>query len=342
MKRAGHLYSSVCSYENLYQAFKKAVRGKRYSPGVPEFYFDLENKLLELQKQLEQKIYDPSPYQYFMIYDPKERQISVAPFRDRVIHHALCKVIEPIFEASFISDTYACRKGKGPHQAVRRAQDFSRENGFYLKGDIKKYFASINHDIILDLLKRKIKDREVIELCAKILKVGGQGGEGEGLLAQGLPIGNLTSQFWANLYLSPFDHYLKEVERKRYYLRYMDDFIIFDDSKEELISLLKRIESFLAHRLRLKLKKKAVFINRTSLGVPFLGFRIFPGLIRIRRENLKRFKKKLSQNQRLYQQDLIGLDHLVHSTQGLIGYTILSNSHRLRQKIFVTTQVDRL
>jgi retron-type reverse transcriptase len=216
----------------------------------------------------------PGKYRYFTITGPKPRVIAVAPFRDRVVHHALINILEPVFEKRFIYDSYATRKGKGVHKAIARAQSFLRKNPWYLKMDIRQYFASIHHETLIRLIHRVIKDPFIMELCGAIIGMaaGPDGVKGEA----GLPIGNLTSQFFANVYLNAFDHYVQEVLRIPAYLRYMDDFCIFTKEKETVKRYKPVMEQFLRDTLKLETKPAATMINNRLHGLPFLGSASIP------------------------------------------------------------------
>lgn len=214
MKTYNHLFQRICSYENLLNAARKAQRGKRFQTEVAYFNFHLEKELYRLQEELQTQMYRPGTYHEFYIYEPKLRKISAAPYRDRVVHHALCNVIEPIFDRTFIFDSYACRKGKGTHKAVNRFTDFSRKNSYVLKCDIKKYFPSIDHAILKTLFRRKIRDAQVLWLMDLIVDGSNLQEyvydyfEGDDLLIpltrkRGIPIGNLTSQFFAKVGMPP-------------------------------------------------------------------------------------------------------------------------------------------
>jgi retron-type reverse transcriptase len=222
MKTYKHLYPLITHFDNLHLAFKKAARGKRSRADVAGFEFDLERELLELQSELETQSYKPGQYFNFRIHDPKPRLISAAPFRDRVVHHALCNIIEPIFERRFVYDSYACRVGKGTHAALDRAQHFARRYPYVLKCDLEHFFPSMDHQILKAQLARLIADPPTLALAGKILDSGAgihaddyepRYFPDDNLLAanrpRGLPIGNLTSQFWANVYLDPLDHFVK-------------------------------------------------------------------------------------------------------------------------------------
>lgn len=285
MKRIGNLFDQFCAFSNLLAAAKRARRGTRLNGETAGFMVRLEYELLRLQEELHTLSYQPRPYRYFEIFDPKHRTISVAAFRDRVVHHALVAVLEPVFERIFIPDSYATRKEKGTLRAVSRAQQLIRHNRWFLKSDIEHYFDSIDHDILLGLLQHKIKDKRLLEIAERIIRNGG-------LAGKGLPIGNLTSQFFANVYLHPLDYFVQYELGFRAYIRYMDDFVLFHAEKERLKTVRPLIENFLNHRLRLRLKPSATYLNSASNGLSFLGLRIFPGMIRIRPENGRRMMRR--------------------------------------------------
>ncbi|MDM8550051.1 reverse transcriptase/maturase family protein [Desulfobacterales bacterium HSG2] len=329
MKRKGYLFEEIITFENLYEAFRKAYSGSGRTGETCRFNFNLENELLQLKTEIETERYKPARYRYFKIFDPKERQISVAPFRDRVVHHALVRVIEPVFERSFIFDSYATRVGKGTHRAVERAQKFLRKNFWYLKTDVEKYFDSVDHDILLKLIRRKIKDEKVIRLTEKIIRNSDRSRD----LAhgKGLPVGNLTSQFFANVYLDPLDHFIKDRLGVKCYIRYMDDMVISSDSKDDLRDLLKIKETFLAENLELRLNPKATRLNNCLHGLPFLGFMIFPNLKRIRKENLKRVKKRLRQRKNEFEAGIITEEQFAMSVRSVFEHVRFADTYRLRR-----------
>jgi len=205
MKRKGYLFEKLCSFDNLRKSFKKAFKGSGKTKEACRFYFHLESELWKLENELKTGAYRPAKYRLFKIFDPKERTISVAPFRDRVVHHAAVQIIEPIFEPTFIFDSYATRKNKGTHKAIKKAGKLLKASFWYYKADISKYFDSVNHDILLELLQKKIKDSRLLNLLEIIIRNTGS--------IKGLPIGNLTSQFFANVYLNPLDHFVKDDQR---------------------------------------------------------------------------------------------------------------------------------
>jgi len=333
LKRVGHLFPDVCAFENLYQAFKKAYQGSGGTFEACRFRFYLEGELLKLKRELESETYQPGQYRYFTIHDPKERTISVAPFRDRVVHHALVGVLEPVIDRRFIYDTYANRKAKGTRRAVRRAQDFSRHYRYYLKTDVAKYFDSIDHHVLLDILARSVKDRQVIALVSRIAANSDRSrGRDEG---KGLPIGNLTSQFFANLYLDPLDHHVKDESGCRAYVRYMDDMVFFSNCGDDLKKMRVRVQVFLADRLRLRLKESATLLNTTAHGLPFLGFRIFPGTIRVRQENLRRLKKNMKRRLADYESGGMDEEEFGRSLRSMFEHLSFADSHGLRRRMLV-------
>ena len=245
MKRHGNLWPRMISFRNLLLASHKAKRGKRFRPSVAEFEFRLEPELLRLQEELRDKTYRPGNYRSFYIYEPKKRLISAAPYRDRIVHHALTGILEPIFEPTFIYDSYACRRGKGTHAAVDRCQQFARQFRYVLKADIRKFFPSMDHEILKERIARKIKDPGVLWLAALLIDHSNPQEPvfdwfaGDDLFTpserrRGTPIGNQTSQFFANVYLDPLDHFVKERLGIKGYVRYVDDFLLFSDDRRQL------------------------------------------------------------------------------------------------------------
>ena len=323
MKRYGQLFDDFTCFSNLFSAYKKARKGAVGKPSTQQFSFQLEPALLELQQELINGRYKPSAYRYFKIFDPKERIISVASFKDRVVHHALINILEPIYERCFIYDSYATRKEKGTHLAINRAQALLKGYPWFLKTDIDKYFDSINQGILMALLNRKIKDQRLLEVAQAIIENGGANGVG-------LPIGNLTSQFFANVYLNPFDHFVKQQLGVKY-VRYMDDFVLFSKNKEELKSHKKAIEDYLAEQLKLCLKEKATFLNQAQNGLTFLGRRVFPGTIRIARPNGKRMLRRMKSKEQVYRKG--GLDQAAFLQSMNSYWAQLQPFYGLRQEI---------
>jgi len=303
LRRIGDLFDGVVSYSNLYRAYRKALLRARKNEEQARFYYNLENELVTLRRELVEGTYIPGPYRYFMIHDPKEREIAIAPFRDRVVHHSIVNVLEPIYERRFVYDSYATRKGKGTLAAIKRAQSFLRESRCYIKLDISKYFASIDRNTLLEILQRKLKDTRLLKLITTI--VWNPPDED-----RGLPIGNMTSQFFANVYLDPFDHFVKGELKQRHYLRYMDDFVVFTDDRGSIQGLLGQMKACLRDRLGLKVKENGVVINTPAHGLGFLGVRIFPSTVRLHRKNLSRCLRKIKLRERDYSKGQIDEEKL--------------------------------
>ncbi len=332
MRRVGNLFEKVYDFKNLLSAFNNAFKGKKSVRACCLYNFNLEREILILQDELESGAYKPGRYKYFKIIEPKERVISVAPFRDRIVHHALINVIGPLFERRFIYDSYATRKDKGTHRAVRRSQQFFRHNRYYLKFDIRKYFDSINHDILFSLLSRKIKDTRLLSLLSIIIKNSDL--SRNNVVGKGLPIGNLTSQFFANVYLDLFDHYIKDELGIKHYVRYMDDCVLFDKNIDTLKEYLRLSEYFLMHRLGLVIKEKSIIINSSLNGLPFLGYRVFPSTLRLKKENIRRLKAKLKLREVQLNNGTISEEKFYNSTLSIINYALFADSLKLRRALF--------
>jgi RNA-directed DNA polymerase len=345
LKTYKHLYSQITSFENLRIAFKLAARGKRKKADVASFEFDLEANLLDLQEDLMAETYQPGTYFNFRILDPKPRLISAAPFRDRVVHHAICQVIEPIWERRFIHDTYACRIGKGTHAALDRASEFSRQYAYVLKCDIEHFFPAMDHALLYQQLTRLIADPAARLLCKKIIDSGAGIHTGEfdshlfpndDLFAlarpKGLPIGNLTSQFWANVYLNPLDQFVKQELGCRAYLRYVDDFLLFAPDKASLHHWRQQIIVFLASfRLTLHENEAAVFPVNT--GIPFLGWRIYPSHRRLKRRNGVAFQRRFASMRSKLASGKLTDAQMKASIQSWVAHVSHGNTWRLRRSL---------
>lgn len=284
MNRAGNLFEKFISFENLLEAAHRACRGKKRKTDVARFYFSLENEIINLQRDLLNHTYKPKSYRQFEIREPKVRNIFCSAFSDRVVHHAICKILEPVFDARLIHNTYACRVGKGSHRALAKCQTFARRSRYFLKCDIRKYFETIDHDVLKSILNRCIKDRKFLNILSIIIDHQMP----TTLPGKGIPIGNLTSQYFANYYLCAFDRKLEEAQGTTGYVRYMDDFICFSNSKVTLTELLAEIRRYAFMDLKLNLKEKVTMVAPVTEGIAFLGFRVYPNTIRIRELRLNR------------------------------------------------------
>jgi hypothetical protein len=281
----------IACFDNLYEAFYKAKKGKEGKPEVRIFQNRLSENLNGMRRELLNGNIVVGNYHYFTIFDPKERTICAAGFPERVLHHALMNQCHPAFERYQVYDSYATRENKGTFSALERAATFQKQFRWYCKFDVRKYFDSIDHVILTNQLCSLFKDKQLLELLRRIIE-SYQVKEGKGV-----PIGNLTSQYFANHYLAGMDHYIKEVLRVPAYVRYMDDFIIWHDDKERILELKEKISAFLSQELELNLKTMAM--NRASSGLPFVGFYIFPDKIFLTSRSRKRFIDKMNRYDRL-------------------------------------------
>jgi len=336
LKRRAALLERIIRFDNLLRAAGRAARGKRERPTVARFEFHLERELLALQEELAAGGYRPGAFFTFEIRDPKRRAICAAPFRDRVVHHAVCGVLEPVFERRLIFDTYACRPGKGTHAAVDRAQQLARRYRYFLKCDVHRFFASVDHARLQTLLERMFKEPTLHNLLGRIIAHGPPGAEP----GKGLPIGNLTSQHFANLYLGELDHHLKARERVRGYLRYMDDLLLFADDKPSLHLWLAALRDLLAERLGLALKAGATRLAPVTEAIPFLGFRIYPGVIRLDRRSLRRFRRQVRVRERTYRVGEIGLDDLSGSVASHFAHIAHADTLTLRRAMVLDSDLE--
>ena len=287
MKRYGNLYEKICDEGNIYEAYLKARKGKGKSLGVMIFERDLERNLKNIREELENGTYRTPEYETFQIHDPKERTIFRLPFRDRVVHHAIMNVLEDIWTPVFISQSYSCIKGRGIHGAMKHLKKALKDEdntAYCLKMDIRKYYPSVDHEILKGIIRRRIKDIKLLILLDGIIDS-----------APGIPIGNYLSQFFANLYLSYFDHWLKEELNVRYYFRYADDMVILSKGKERLHELLALIKEYLCGRLRLELKGNWQIFPVKKRGIDFLGYVFYHDHVKMRKSIKKNLCRKVSE-----------------------------------------------
>ena len=330
MKRIGNLWDEFRSWPNLLLAARRARQRKRYRLNVQRFEFDREFCLVSLQRRLDEGQWKPGRYTTFEIRDPKPRLVSAACYTDRVVHHALCNVLEPHFERRFIFDSYACRRGKGTLAALQRAHKFCRQFPYVLKLDIQKYFPSIDHQILLDTISRIFRDPRILQLVELIVRQHDAPSSaphwfpGDDLLTpaerpRGLPIGNQTSQFFGNVMLDPFDHFVKETLRIRGYVRYADDMLVFANSAVELHQLRCRIDAFLAgRRLVVNRRKCQVFPCRN--GVPFLGARMFPHTLKMSPRLIRRFRQRAAMMRQQFKSGRISLQDIQPRIVSWLGH----------------------
>lgn len=329
------LYSQLCTYRNLELAFKKARKGKTLKKDVVDFEIQLEENLQQIQNELIFHIYQPKPLKTFVLRDPKTRKISKSHFRDRVVHHALCNFIAPIMEKSFIFDSYANRIGKGTFKAIKRFEFFCRKAShnytretFVLKGDVKKYFENVDHSILFIILKKTIDDERVLWLIMRILQ-NYRTKEGN----KGMPLGNLTSQFFANVYLNELDQYVKHKLRAKFYVRYVDDFIIIGCTREKLQYYKEKIDFFLNKKLYLQLHNQKSRIISIYTGIEFLGMRIFPFHKLLKKKNIRKFQRGFQQICYDFEKYLVEYDTVYDFVEGWMAYAKNANTYSLRKKI---------
>ncbi len=339
VKRTGNLINKIADTDNLKLAFYKAAKGKAGKPGVIEYRKNLNRNLKKLREEILSGNIDCGNYHYFKIYDPKERNICAAEFKERVLHHAIMLQAHDTFEEYQIYDSYATRVDKGTHKALDKAKRFNRKYGYFLKLDVRKYFDSIDHNILMKALEKKFKDFELIQIFKRII-------ESYSVSAgKGVPIGNLTSQYFANHYLAGMDHFIKQGLKIEGYVRYMDDMVLWHDDKEYLKECSRKLREFLMTELKLDLKVSQ--INRTICGVNFLGYKLKKDFIKLADSSKKRFIKKMKlYAEYLHSGEWSQEDYQRH-TLPLISYTdYATNIKSLRsliiEKIKVNAQRERL
>lgn len=350
-KRLNHLWHQIVSFENLLAAYRSARQGKQHNNAVAQFSLNLETELIQLQQQLQTGSYQPGAYRLFTLYERKPRAIAAAPFRDRVVHHALLNVVEPLIDPRFIDDSFACRRNKGVHKAVDRYQNWAKRYPYALKMDIRQYFASIDHELLKQKLRHSIKDPQVLNLfdviidTSPVVDISPVWFAGDDLMTPferrtGLPIGNLTSQFLANLYLDQFDHFIKQHLRVKAYLRYVDDFIVLADDKAALHGIRQQIQAQLATD-RLSLHTHKVQCVPTRLGLDVLGYRVYPNKRLLRNDNGHRFARKLRHFAKAYACYKMDWVDFNPNVQSWIGHACHADTLGLRKKIFSSTLFQR-
>jgi len=295
MKNKGVAYNDIISTQNLHEAWHEFVSGKKYKKDVALFQLNLSHNIYKLHEELKAMTYTHGPYEAFAVNDPKPRSIHKASVRDRLLHHAIYRVLYPYFDNRFIFDSYSCRDFKGTHRALDRFKDFalkvSRSNKqtcWVLKCDVRKFFASVNQMTLMDVVKRHVSEPDIVWLVERVVSSFQSRAPG-----RGLPLGNLTSQLLVNVYMNEFDQYVKHVLKQRYYIRYADDFVIMHHDRDVLCELLAKIRDFLSDNLKLTLHPDKVFIQTVSSGVDFLGWVHFPDHRILRTTTKRRMFKKL-------------------------------------------------
>jgi retron-type reverse transcriptase len=296
-------FENLISIENLLLAWKEFLQGKKNRKDVQEFQLHFMDNVLSLHQDLKNKIYVHGSYQAFNISDPKPRNIHKASVRDRLLHHAIYRILYPYFDNKFIHDSYSCRIGKGTHKAMNRFREFSRKVSknntktcFVLKCDIKKFFANIDHQVLKSILSKTVFDTDILWLLGQVIDSFISNPRGNASGVKGLPLGNLTSQLLVNIYMNEFDQFMKRKLKVKYYIRYADDFVILSENKNELEILLPKISNYLSESLKLSLHPDKVYIKTLASGVDFLGWVNFPHHRVLRTTTKNRMLKNLAQN----------------------------------------------
>jgi hypothetical protein len=337
------------NFQKLVAAYYSCRRKKRLKISSAEFEFNLEKELVDLEKVLVNHTYQPRSFSVFVVTEPKVREIFAADFRDRVVHHLLYEFLLPIFEPKFIADSYACQKNKGTHQAVKKLSEFLKQDKlFFLQADVKNFFCSINHEILFNLIQKQVTDPDILWLTKTIIdfdcaaspvkkgqlslfsQVPAHKSLFNAPIGQGLPIGNLTSQFFANVYLNELDQFVKYKLKCKYYIRYVDDFIILDENKEKLYIIKQQIEEFLKQKLALELHPDKWLIEDAGKGIDFLGYVIKRTHILVRRRVIKNLKEKLYE----FQKDHTDLKYVLSCINSYYAHFGHANSYNLRKSLW--------
>ncbi len=358
MAKISNIYTELYSWDNLYNAYREAARGKWFREDVAQFTANLEKNLIQIQNELMWHTYKVGRYREFYVYEPKKRLIMALQFKDRVVQWAIYRQINHLFDKQFIYDSYGCREGKGTHRAADRLQYWMRAvdrkpgEWYYLKLDISKYFYRVDHRTLVDILRRKIDDEDLLWLLETIincehtafgLPLGlspDQCDKADRLTEVGMPIGNLTSQLFANIYLNELDQYAKHELRLRRYVRYMDDVIILHPDKKYLREVKNAIETFLNEELRLHLNDKTA-IHKAKAGIEFVGFRIFPTHRKYKKKSLRKLTKRLQYVAKEYAAGNMELDKVNATVQSYYGAMQHFNSYGLRRKLSETVVFQR-
>lgn len=326
MKRHGNLFQEIIKIENIYSAYRKARKGKRWQRKVQTFEQNFNVNIESIQRSLIDKTFHTSDYRTKRIYEPKEREIFILPFApDRIVQHALMNIVEPIWDSIMIHDNYACRVGKGVHAGSKKTMEYVRKNNYCLKCDISKFYPSVDHDILYNILKRKIKCANTLWLIKDIIYSYPYG--------KNVPIGNYTSQWFGNMYLNELDMYVKHELRCKNYLRYCDDFCFFHNDKKVLNVIAKKIESFLFNCLKLKFSKCQLF--PVSHGVDFLGYRHFRKYILLRKSTAKRVRKRLSRLPHMLAEGKINSEQFRSSIASTHGWLKWANTYNFQLAISI-------
>lgn len=319
------------TYINLYNAYYRICKNKRNKSHILKYDIDLETNLTNLLNDLKNNNYKPGKYREFLIYEPKERLIRSLPFRDRIVHQwYIEEFIKPYIIPRFIKDSYACIEGRGSHTGIRQLQKYMRrlyktnKDYYVLKCDINKYFYNVNKSILFNIMKKYISDKDLLNLTKVIIFDNDE--------EVSIPIGNYTSQYFANIYLNELDYYIKEELKIKYYIRYMDDFVILLNTKKECIQIKSLIENFLNEKLYLKLNSKSKFFHN-RFGIDFLGYRIFNDYLLLRNNSKKKIRKKIRKWNKAYDNGTLDTHKVKLSINSWLAHIKHCDSYRLKEKI---------
>lgn len=357
MKTVKNIYEKIYDFDNIYNAYLNARIGKRFRGEVLEFSANLEENIIDIQNELMWKTYCVGKYHQFVITDPKKRLIMALCFRDRVVQWAIYRQVYPLFDKRFIFDSYGCRDRKGPLAAVNRLQYWlkqayrSDDDYYYLKLDISKFFYSVNHDILMNILKKTIADEDTLNLLQTIISSESNMGLPDGFISDcyptdeagaisGLPIGNLTSQMFANIYLNELDQFCKHELKIHYYIRYMDDIIILHKDKQELHKIKSAIENFINERLGLCLNNKTA-IRPVTMGIEFVGYRVWGSHKKLRKKSVIKMKQRIKEIQHLYKIGSIEFSDVKATMASYFGILKHCDSFNLRKKLSETLVFKR-
>ena len=336
MKVFHNIFPEIIKIENILKVWQEFKSGKANKIDVISFERNLEDNLFELFQELKEKNYKHSPYWGFKISDPKPRNIHKAEIKDRIVHYLISKELERIYESTFFPWSYSSRKGKGIHKALRDLIKTSRKlsgnytrNFYYLKCDIKKFFDSIDHQVLIEILKKKIKDKDFLWLLDEIIRSF----HSELGRNKGIPLGNLTSQYFANIYLNQLDCFIKQDLKIKFYFRYADDFLILDKGRKALEDLLLKISKFLKEKLSLKLHPERLKIGKFSWGIDFVGYIILPHYILPRIKTKRRALERMKEQFRLFQEERIGLKDIKATIDSYLGLLKHCDSYEFQREL---------
>lgn len=339
MKVYRNLFNKLINPENLFRAWEEFRSDKKKKEDVVLFERNLESEIFKLHRELKSETYEHSGYTGFFISDPKKRHIHKAVVRDRVLHHAIMGTLYPLYDKIFIHNSFSCRVGKGTHKGVQalrsmlwKASKNNTRTVYVLKCDIQKFFDSIDHDILLSILKKLIKDEPLMNLLTEVIE--SFNGERSTLFGgRGVPIGNLTSQLFANVYMDKFDQYVKHVLKVKHYARYTDDFVVVSENRQYLLLLLPKLAVFLSEELKLGIHPKKVEIRKYSEGVDFLGYVIFPHYTKVRKRTVRRISRRLNEKAISYKADKLEKEKLEASLMSYLGILSHADTHRFSERI---------